>query len=130
MVTPGLFVAAAVIYILFFFYAYSRMERLRLGTAEWIERRRKKPFTLHRAGTFCKKDILPLSVITAVYAAVAFINLGSTTSPQSFLRFERGENTVAEIELFTSPAFTTAATVRLTAWNFHPTASAGRNNTE
>jgi 4-amino-4-deoxy-L-arabinose transferase-like glycosyltransferase len=95
MVTPWLFVSAAVLYIAFFYYAYCRMERLQ--PAEWIARRRKPPFAMRRARAFEKKDALPLAIITAVYAAVTFLNLGNTDSPQSFLRLARDESVVIEL---------------------------------
>jgi predicted membrane-bound dolichyl-phosphate-mannose-protein mannosyltransferase len=89
---------ATLLYAVFFCYAYYRLEKLRPLSMEWIERRKKPPFEPCLAGTFCKKDILPLSVVTAVYAAAAIINLGSTVSPQSFHRFEHGDEAVV-IEL-------------------------------
>ena len=99
MVTPGLLMWAAIVYILAFFVIYYRLERLRPKSAEWIERRKKPVFELKRAGAFERKDVLPLAVVTAVYAAVTFFNLGNTVSPQSFLRFDNTEHTAAVIEL-------------------------------
>lgn len=45
-----------------------------------------------------KKDIIPLLVITAAYAAVAFIGLGDHTGPESWCRFQ-GSGSYADVEL-------------------------------
>ena len=45
-----------------------------------------------------KADWIALGVLTAVYAVVAFVGLGSTKAPQSFLHYEQG-NTYAQLEL-------------------------------
>lgn len=45
-----------------------------------------------------KKDAVALGVITLVYAVVAFVGLGTTNTPQSFLHFEDG-NYYALIDL-------------------------------
>ena len=47
---------------------------------------------------FSKKDWIAMGVITAVYAVVAFIGLGSVTAPQSFLHYGDA-NQYAQIEL-------------------------------
>lgn len=91
---PWMLGVAVFLYAAFFCYLYYRLEKLRPRSAEWINRRVKPVFEFRRAGVLCKKDILPLSVITAVYAAAAFLFLGNTYSPQSFHRFERGDEAV------------------------------------
>jgi 4-amino-4-deoxy-L-arabinose transferase-like glycosyltransferase len=89
IIIPGLLGIATLLYAVFFIYAYYRLEKLRPRSMEWIDRRKqkKKPFTPLLAGKLSSKDILPLSVITVVYAAVTLFNLGSFVSPQSFIRF-------------------------------------------
>jgi hypothetical protein len=104
--TPRLLAAATVLYAVFFFIVYFRMEQMRAHSAEWIERRKKPSFELKRAGSLEKKDILPIFAITAIYAAIAFVNLGNTFSPQTFLRFEAGKDTAAEIELLSPSRIT------------------------
>ncbi|MCD8087372.1 MAG: glycosyltransferase family 39 protein [Oscillospiraceae bacterium] len=47
---------------------------------------------------FHKPDWIALGCLTAVYAVVAFIGLGSNTAPQTFLHYQQG-NTYALIEL-------------------------------
>lgn len=47
---------------------------------------------------FTRPDWIALGVLTAVYAVVAFVGLGSTKAPQTFLHYEQG-NTYALIEL-------------------------------
>jgi 4-amino-4-deoxy-L-arabinose transferase-like glycosyltransferase len=97
MITPWLFTITTVLYIGFFFFWYIRMERMSLSGAEWIERRKKKTFGWTRAGSMTKKDILPLVLITAFYAAATFLNLGNTVSPQSFLRFQRDDSITIQL---------------------------------
>ena len=48
--------------------------------------------------SFNKRDALTLGLIVIIYSAVAFYNLGDTTAPQSFHRFESGENVVLDLE--------------------------------
>ena len=45
-----------------------------------------------------KKDWLAVGVLTAVYAVVAFVGLGSAKAPQTYLHFQQG-NTYAQLEL-------------------------------
>lgn len=91
MVVPRLIALVAILYLLFFFYMYYRLERLRIHTLEWIDRRDKPQFTLKRAGSLVRADILPMLLITVIYAVTTFVKLGNTVSPQSFHRFERGD---------------------------------------
>jgi 4-amino-4-deoxy-L-arabinose transferase-like glycosyltransferase len=90
---------ATILYALFFFILYFRLERLRRSSAEWIERRRTPLFELKRAGALSRKDVLPISAVTLVYAAATFLNLGNTVSPQSFLRFDNNDHAAVSIEL-------------------------------
>lgn len=48
--------------------------------------------------SFNKRDALTLGLIVIIYSAVAFYNLGDTTAPQSFHRFESGEIVVLDLE--------------------------------
>jgi 4-amino-4-deoxy-L-arabinose transferase-like glycosyltransferase len=93
MVAPRLIAFAVIGYTAFFIILYFRLERARKGSLEWIDRRQKPrmEFTRHTLG---KKDILPVAIITAAYAAVAFFNLGDTAAPQSFHRFEKYDDPV------------------------------------
>ncbi len=43
-----------------------------------------------------RSDILPMLIITFIYAVVAFINLGNTYSAESFRTFEEGDSTSFE----------------------------------
>ena len=97
MVVPKLFAVAAIIYVLFFLYIYYRHEKLRSLSLEWIERRNKPLFSLKRSGGMTRKDALPILLVTAIYAAVTFFNLGNTFSPQSFHRFEKNTPVVLEL---------------------------------
>ena len=93
-----LFPAAAVIFILFWF----------ADAVPWL--RRDRSGLLHsfdgqllpslRSCRFCpdRRDILPVILITLIYAAAAFIGLGSTKAPQNFCTFS-GRGSYAQIEL-------------------------------
>ncbi|SHI19158.1 Dolichyl-phosphate-mannose-protein mannosyltransferase [Sporobacter termitidis DSM 10068] len=82
--------------LLMFFWYYRKASLPLKGTTEWIDRIVNRPrftFTCRRH-PMARKDILPVTVITVVYAAVAFVGLGDFTNPQSFHRFTSDENAV------------------------------------
>ena len=91
-----IFPVVTVICLLLFFWYYRRVSMPLAGTTEWITRIIEKPrFTLtFRCHPMSRQDLLPMLVITLVYAAVAFLRLGSMTNPQSFHRFTKEQNTV------------------------------------
>lgn len=108
-----LFPFLAVAGLLCFFAYHFHAMIPRKGTLEWITRSRvdKKSLTftapLHPMG---KKDVLPLLLLTAVYALTAFWNLGSTKTPESWLDLKNGQSvtfataetvTVDRIEYYT-----------------------------
>jgi 4-amino-4-deoxy-L-arabinose transferase-like glycosyltransferase len=66
------------------------------GTTEWITRIVSKPkFDLaHCRHPMERRDILPVIIITLVYAAVAFFKLGSMSAPESFYRFTSDKDSV------------------------------------
>ena len=87
--------------IALFFIRYHREMAPRMGTLEWIRNYDRPKFTLDgRRHPMERKDVLPLVVLLAVYAVVAFANLGSVEAPQSFYTFTE-ENDVVEIDLGT-----------------------------
>ena len=102
-----LFPILAVIGLLCFFAYYIHAMIPRKGTLEWIARagtgeKKRFAFTapLHRMQ---KKDTLPLLLLTLVYAATAFWNLGNTKAPESWVNLKSGE----------AVTFTTAETVTI-----------------
>lgn len=48
----------------------------------------RPPSSFHRPYPLKKSDILPMLIITIIYAAIAFLGLGSKDTPESFLVFE------------------------------------------
>lgn len=75
--------------IVCFFLYYRRVMRPRPGTTDWIRE------SLHPAFSFpggrhrvTARDALPLFLITVLYAATAFYQLGNTRSPISFASFQ------------------------------------------
>ncbi len=87
--------------LLCFFCYYIHAMIPRKGTLEWIDRAKdcsgvqKFSFTapLH---PMKKKDVLPMLLLTVVYALTAFWNLGGTTNPESFLNMKDNETVTFE----------------------------------
>lgn len=103
-ISPAIFFAAVTLCccIAFFVYYWYAM-RPRKDSLEWIALAENRPRRLSFLGKrwpMEKQDILPMVLITVLYAATAFFRLGDTTAVQSFARFEAG--TTAEFS-FDSP---------------------------
>ena len=85
--------------IVVFFVKYQKEMAPRMGTLEWIRNYDRPRFTLDgRRHPLERKDFLPLLILTAAYAVVAFTNLGSAEAPQSFFSFTE-EKDVVELDL-------------------------------
>ncbi len=99
-----------------FFVYYWLCLRPRPHSLEWIamaeerDRRRRMTLTLpcHPMG---RGDVLPVLVLTAVYAFTAFFRLGNLSGPQSVAKFQQGDSyefsyneptTVDKVSYFTS----------------------------
>lgn len=90
-ITPTLLIPIAAItaVFVFFFFAWSQLSSRR-GTLEWIDRAMLPPMTFRlRRYPMEKKDALPMLLLTALYAVVAFTGLGSFTNPQTFQPFSQ-----------------------------------------
>ena len=97
--TAAIFPVVLIGLIVAFFIKYKREMSPRMGTLEWIQNFDKPKFSLDgKSHPIERKDLLPLLIILAVYAIVAFTNLGSTKDPQSFYTFE-GDNDSVVIDL-------------------------------
>ena len=93
---PILCICSAVGFVIYYCFAM----RPRLDSLEWMalaNRPDRVRFTA-KCHPITKKDALPLLLITAVYAFVAFFNLGSLSTPQNWYCFEE-RNTTLEFEL-------------------------------
>ncbi len=95
-VTPTLLIPVAVLAALFYFFVYYwRAMSPRRGTLEWVDLASSAPprpsfaFSLHPME---RRDILPLLLLTAVYCATAFFQLGSFTNPQQFSQLAAQES--------------------------------------
>ncbi len=99
-----------------FFVYYWLCLRPRPHSLEWIamaeerEKRRRMTLTLP-CHPMEKRDILPVLLLTAVYAFTAFFQLGNLSGPQSVAKFQQGDSvsfsydglvTVEEVSFFTS----------------------------
>ena len=97
--TAAIFTVVLIGLIVAFFIKYKREMSPRMGPLEWIQNFDKPKFSLDgKSHPMERKDLLPLLIILAVYAIVAFTNLGSTKDPQSFYTFE-GDNDSVVIDL-------------------------------
>ncbi len=83
--------------LLFFVYYWCAMAP-RKGTLEWMAKDSRGPMSFSlRRHPMTGRDVLPLLLVTAVYAAVAFFNLGDMTAPQSGYSFT--QNDMLEFQL-------------------------------
>ena len=74
-----------------FFAYYCWCIKPKRGSLEWVAmaETKKRPLTLTlRRHPMEKKDILPVLLLTVVYAATAFFRLGDFTAPQSYAVFQ------------------------------------------
>ena len=96
---PGMLIALVVLTGVFFFFARCcAAARPRRGSLEWVALQEPVPFsfTLPRHPVE-RADLLPMLLITVVYAATAFFRLGSFSAPQSALDF--GEDQTVTVTL-------------------------------
>ncbi len=87
-------VVGLVICVAFFLY-YWRCLRPRPHSLEWIAMSEaaaaRPPMTLTlKRHKMERRDIIPILLVTIVYAATAFFRLGNTTGPQTCVVFEQG----------------------------------------
>lgn len=106
-----------------FFCYYWRCVLPRKGSLEWTAARRAVPPATTFAGRchpMTKADRLPILLITLVYAATAFFQLGNTTAPRSFAGLAGGQT----VELALDRQIT------LTKLMYYPGLGTGRYNLE
>jgi predicted membrane-bound dolichyl-phosphate-mannose-protein mannosyltransferase len=91
MEPAGLWAIPALAAVLAFFVYFWKVSAPRKNSLEWIAMAEARPqrmtLTLKRH-PITRKDVLPMLVITAVYAFTAFFGLGSTSAPQSYTVFQ------------------------------------------
>ena len=91
--------ALLVALIVGFFIKYHRDMAPRMGTLEWIHNFERPKLSLDgKRHPMERRDVPVLLVLVAVYAVVAFVNLGSSQAPQSFYTFTE-ENDQVTIDL-------------------------------
>ena len=87
--------AAMIVFVIFFFRAYSRDMRPRRGSLEWIEGMEKPRFSLlGTPGRLRERDWLCALILTVVYGVLAFAFAGDASVPQSFWKAELNEPTI------------------------------------
>ena len=114
-ISPAIFFAAVILCccIAFFVYYWYAM-RPRKDSLEWIALAENQPRRLSFLGKrwpMEKQDILPMLLITVLYAATAFFRLGNLTGPERVVQFQQGDAyefsydqpvTIDKISYFTS----------------------------
>ena len=107
--------------VVFFFARCCLVSLPRKGSLEWVALQERRPFSLTLpCHPMARRDALPLVLITAVYAATAFFQLGSFTAPQSALDF--GEDQTVTIPL--------SRTIYLTKLRYFSNLGTGSYNVE
>ena len=95
---PIVFLIAAVALVLIFFAAYVWLFKKDNPVADEQERETALLSYPRRRFPMEKRDLLPLLLITLIYAAVAYWGLGNKTDPVSFCPFtEKGRYVVVEL---------------------------------
>ena len=108
--TTGILTAVTITVVLYFFYRYltlNRVQQHRLArearhaavqaqaAGEEPPKREKKRLSFQlKHYPMEKKDRLPVIVITAVYLAIALVNLGTLSNPQTFTHLTEEDNRV------------------------------------
>jgi len=89
------FAAMAIAFFVYYWYAAAPRE----GTLEWIAMRENRPtrVTFPKRYPMTRADMLPLLIITVIYAATAFFRLGDTEHISSAIDMKAGQ--VIEFEL-------------------------------
>ncbi len=88
-VFPIALLAAVAVFVVYYVYAM----RPRMGSLEWMtgaNRPARVSFSA-RLHPMERKDALPVLLLTIGYAAVAFCNLGSMSTPQNWQSFQTGD---------------------------------------
>ena len=91
-VTPTVFFPVVTVFLLAcFFVYYAKSSRFPTGTTEWItgDTEKKRLTFITARHPMEKRDIAPLAIIVAVFAFLAFFQLGDTFAPQTFFQFTR-----------------------------------------
>lgn len=95
MAPAGIWAIPALAAVVAFFIYFWKVSAPRKNSLEWIAMAEAQPrrmtLTLKRH-PMVKKDLLPMLLLTAVYAFTAFFQLGDTHAPQSYTVFQRGDS--------------------------------------
>lgn len=95
MSPAGLWIIPTLSLAIFFFIYFWKVSQPRKNSLEWIAMQESQPrrmtLTLRRYPC-TRKDILPVLLLTAVYAFTAFFQLGDMTAPETYTVFD--EDTV------------------------------------
>lgn len=83
-----------ILLVLSFVERYLYCIRPRQGTLEWIHAAARKPIHFPKRHRCDKKDVLPILILTAVYAFTALFQLGDNVAPQTFHQFQKEEPAV------------------------------------
>ena len=97
-ILPVVFLILAVTLVLFFFALYLRLFKHEDPVADVYERETASLSYPRRRFPMTKRDILPLILITLLYAVVVFYGLGDKQAPDSFCHYsEKGRYVIIEL---------------------------------
>jgi len=97
-ILPIVFLMLALTLVFAFFALYIRLFKREDPVADVYERETTCLSYPRRRFPMTKKDVLPLLLITVIYAAVAFYGLGDKQNPESFCQFtEKGRFVIIEL---------------------------------
>ncbi len=97
-ITPSIFFALAVIaFLILFLFRYALAIRSSPVGLQWIRQENSSFAFAGRCHPMERADRLPVLLITLIYAATAFFQLGSMTAPQEVYEFAGGSSLTIQI---------------------------------
>ena len=97
-IIPVVFLILAVALVFFFFALYLKLYKHDDPVADFCEQETASLSYPRRRYPVTKKDILPIVLITVIYACVAFYGLGDKQDPESFCHYaEKGQYVMIEL---------------------------------
>ena len=97
-ILPIIFLILALTLVFAFFALYLRLFKREDPVADVYERETAGLSYPRRRFPMTKKDVVPLLLVTIIYAAVAFYGLGDKQAPESFCQYtEKGRYVIIEL---------------------------------
>ena len=97
-ILPIMFLILGIAAVFMFFAVYLRLFKQENPVADVYERETASLSYPRRFFPMSKKDLIPMLLITLIYAAIAFYGLGDKQDPESFCQYtEKGRYVVIEL---------------------------------